>query len=127
MLVVVASAAVVAQSDAGARKALADQFAVRTGDGGGAIAAYLQNQATQLGVRAQDLLSGPTITPGQLQIVTAGLGFTAGSVFTRQGRLIVDVPLEPSLIGAQARSTDYIHQALVTGTPAVSQVRIARG
>ncbi len=125
-VVVVASGIVAIQSDARERKALSDQFTLRTTIAGTFLARYVQDQQTLMRVRGEDLLAGPIVTAQQLKLVVSGLGFAGGGVFDGNGRLLMNAPYLPAFIGRDYSATlEHVRLAVQTNRSAVSQVLVS--
>ena len=113
------------QSNVKDRAKLADEFSLRTAVSGRLVESYLSGQQALMVARAEGLLSGPTITPENLKLALAGLGYQAGGALDGRGRALITQPYARAVIG-QDYSThpENTRIAVQQDRPGVSQALI---
>lgn len=113
------------QSNVKDRAKLADEFSLRTGVSGRLVESYLSGQQALMVARAEGLLSGPTITPENLRLALAGLGYQAGGALDGRGRALITQPYSAAVVG-QDYSThpENTRIAVQQDLPGVSQALI---
>jgi signal transduction histidine kinase/ActR/RegA family two-component response regulator len=116
------------RGDASDRRKLNDEFRLRTLSAGSLVESYVGTQESLMIARAEDLLSGRTITRHDLQLALSGLGYQGGASFDGSGRVLVNQPYTPSLIGRNfSSSLEHVHIAVQQNRPGVSQALISPG
>ncbi len=113
------------QSNVKDRARLADEFSLRTAVSGRLVESYLRGEQALMVARAEDLLSGPTITPEDLKLALSGLGYQAGGALDGRGRALVTQPYTTAVIGQDySRHPENTRIAVQQDRPGVSQALI---
>ena len=113
------------QSNVKDRARLADEFSLRTAVSGRLVESYLSSEQALMVARAEDLLSGSTITPENLKLALSGLGYQAGGALDGRGRALITQPYTTAVIGQDySRHPENTRIAVQQDRPGVSQALI---
>ena len=113
------------QSNVKDRARLANEFSLRTAVSGRLVESYLSSQQALMVARAEDLLSGPTITPENLKLALSGLGYQAGGALDGRGRALITQPYSAAVIGQDySTQPEDTRIAVQQDRPGVSQALI---
>ncbi len=122
LVIVGALAAVLAGSQADARRAVAQRLEQRTASGAQFASLYVRDILARERRQAATWLAAPRTTPGALQRASDAIGVSAAVLLDRDGRVLQVLPAKPALLG-QVITGKYRHlAAAVAGRPAVSNV-----
>ena len=110
------------QSNVKDRARLADEFSLRTAVSGRLVESYLSSEQALMVARAEDLLSGPTITPENLKLALSGLGYQPGGALDGRGRVLVTQLYTTAVVGQDySRHPENTRIAVQQDRPGVSQ------
>ena len=119
---IAALAGLLAGSQAGARRAVAQRLQARTASGAEFASLYVRDILAREGRQASIWLAGRTTAPGSLQRAADAIGVSAAVLLDRDGRVLQVLPAKPALLG-QIITGKYRHLAsAVAGSAAVSNV-----